>query len=167
MQIRRATLDDAERAAAFHVDVWRRTYRTLAPFEAHRLLDAARRLPAWQRVCADDKNESAAWVAQDGARLCGVMAVGPASLPDMGARGEIKWLYVGPDVQRRGLGKGLLDTAFAFFLQRGLPGVALSVVQGNDPAIRFYEALGGACIGEMTDLGPIWKSKGWIYAWDF
>ena len=167
MQIRRAEVEDAQAAAVFHVGVWRRTYRDLAPPEAHRVLDAARRLPAWQQICADQTGQSCAWLAHADGVLKGVAAVTPASLPQMDGRGEVKWLYVGDDARRTGLGRRLLQTAFDAFRDRGLPGAALTVVDGNLPAIRFYEAMGGTRLGPMTDPGPIWKSKGWIYVWDF
>ena len=167
MEIRKAGPSDAERAAAFHVAVWRETYRHLAPPEAHRLLDEARRVPAWREVSSGRTADRAAWLAEADGVLLGLLAVVPPSLAAMSGRGEIKWLYVGAGARRSGLGKRLLAVAFDAFRRQGLPGAALTVVRGNFPAIRFYEAMGDRRLGPMTDPGPIWKSEGWIYVWDF
>jgi hypothetical protein len=39
------------------------------------------------------------------------------------------------------------------------------VVDGNEPAIAFYDALGGTRVGEYTDAGPVWRSRNIVMAW--
>ena len=48
----------------------------------------------------------------------------------------------------------------------GYGAVALSVVKGNEPACRFYQALHARKIAEFRDPGPIWRSHNIVYAWD-
>ena len=48
----------------------------------------------------------------------------------------------------------------------GYRGAALGVVVGNEPAIAFYESLGGRGAGKYIDPGPLWRSDNLIFVWD-
>jgi GNAT superfamily N-acetyltransferase len=51
-------------------------------------------------------------------------------------------LFVQPDERGRGAGKALLDAVVAMARERGCERVEWSVLDWNEPAIRFYEAYG-------------------------
>jgi ribosomal protein S18 acetylase RimI-like enzyme len=72
------------------------------------------------------------WVAETGGRVAGFMA-GSVS----GEGGEITWIYVDPELHRRGIGRALVE----HFVARSGGPVELEVLDGN-PARDFYEALG-------------------------
>jgi ribosomal protein S18 acetylase RimI-like enzyme len=150
--------------AVLHVAVWRDTYRELAPPSAMGALDVGRRQARWQAILADPAQ--IALVAEIGGVLAGFGLAGPPGDPAFGDRGEVKYLYVGRDFARRGLGRRLLAAMAAALAERGYPALGLGVVVGNDPAIAFYEAQGGRRIGAYTDPGPMWRSDNLLYAWD-
>ncbi len=68
-------------------------------------------------------------VAQRGAAVVGFIAF---------TEDEIAWLYVLPGAARQGVGRALVSHA----LNRMGGKIALEVLCGNDPAIKFYESMG-------------------------
>jgi len=162
--IRPAVAADAPAIAALHVAVWRDTYRDLTPPGAAAALDVARRQARWEATLADPAQ--IALVAEIDGVLAGFGLAGPPGDPAFGGRGEVKYLYVGRDFARRGLGRRLLAALAAALAGRGYAALGLGVVVGNDPAIAFYEAQGGRRAGAYTDPGPLWRSHNLLYAWD-
>lgn len=169
--LRQAGPSDAEALAALHVAVWRETYAALAPEAALIQLDEARRLPGWQAHLAETgktgKTGAAAGtiVAEVDGALAGVLRYGPASQPALGAGGEIKHLYVAGVHAGRGIGRALMRAGFEAMRKAGVEEVRLAVVEGNEPALGFYKALGGAVTGRFRDAGPLWKSENLIVHW--
>ncbi|AYG59399.1 GNAT family N-acetyltransferase [Rhizobium jaguaris] len=166
IRTRPATVADATAIAELHVAVWRDTYRELAPIEAFRALDAARRQARWTAALAEPGHHQLVLVAEQGDRLVGIGAVGAPSQAAFEGRGEIRSLYVDPAIKRQGLGRRLMAKLAEHLAGLHYPGAALGVVVGNDPAIAFYQSLGGRMIGRYTDPGPIWRSDNIIIAWD-
>lgn len=155
---------DAAAIAEIHVDVWRRTYRDLAPAAAFDALDVPRRRAQWDRILGDP--DQIALVADGDGTLAGFALAGPAGEPVFDGRAEVKFLYIGHAFARQGLGRRLLAALAAAVRDRGGSGIGLGVVAGNDRAIAFYEAMGGRRIGAYTDPGPLWRSDNLAYAWD-
>jgi ribosomal protein S18 acetylase RimI-like enzyme len=77
------------------------------------------------------------WVADDGGRVVGFVAVAPAF---------VDHLYVSPELQNLGVGSALLERAKA----RRPGGLELWVFQKNEAARRFYERHGFEVV-ERTD----------------
>lgn len=164
--VRLATFDDAPSIADFHVKVWRHTYGDLAPPDVHAALDETRRRRTWGEKLSSTNPDEIVLVAETQGRTVAIGAAGPPSAPLFGGRGEIKYLYVDPDMKRRGLGRRLLSRLAAHLRERGFRGAGVGVVHGNEPAIAFYSALDGERIGEYTDPGPIWRSRNIVFVWD-
>ncbi|WNM28570.1 GNAT family N-acetyltransferase [Demequina capsici] len=80
---------------------------------------------AWWRL-ADASDPGYGFVAED--------------VPEIG-------LAVVPELQGRGVGRKLLETLIARARAEGLPGLSLSVEDGNDGARRLYESLGFVAVG--------------------
>ncbi|MGD9864596.1 MAG: N-acetyltransferase family protein [Pseudodonghicola sp.] len=164
LRIRPANPADAGAIADLHVAVWRQAYADLAPPEAIARLDVAHRLPGWQAALAAGA-PGATLLATRGVRPVGFVRFGPASQPELGDAGEIKHLYVATDCTRQGIGRQLLSAALAGLKQAGFNKAALAVVRGNDRALAFYRAQGGALCGSFTDAGPLWRSENLILRW--
>ncbi len=122
--------------------------------------------PAGSRLLTTPKEDQIALVAESDGGLAGFGLAGPSGDASFGGRGEIKFLYVAAEFQRRGIGRRLIAAMARHLAERGYTGVGLSVVIGNEAAIAFYEGLGGRSIGNFTDPGPLWRSANFIYAWD-
>ncbi|MEI2301990.1 GNAT family N-acetyltransferase [Ensifer sp. MJa1] len=164
--IRQASLADADAIAHFHVRVWRQTYRDLAPPEVYALLDETRRRSTWREKLAAEDPDQIVLLAQLEGRPVAIGAAGAPSAAIFGDHGEIKNLYVDPNVKRQGIGRTLLSRLAAHLVERGFPGVGVGVVDGNEPAVAFYDALGGQRAGEYTDAGPIWRSRNIVFVWE-
>ena len=166
LSIRSASLADAQAIADFHVNVWRHTYRDLAPAQAHAVLDAHYRGRKWREKLASNDGDQLVLVAEIDGTIVGIGAAGAPSEPVFGGRGEIKFLYVDPEFKRRGIGRALLARLATHLQQMRYRGAALSVVKGNDAAIAFYASLDGRLAGEYVDPGPIWRSHNIVMVWD-
>lgn len=164
--VRPATIGDADEMARLHVAVWRDTYRMLAPVEAFRLLDEAHRSARWRATLSAPAPHQAVLLATRGGRLVGIGAAGAPSEAVFGARGEIKSLYVDPDSKRQGIGRRLMAALAEHLARHHYRGAALGVVAGNEPAIAFYQKLGGRIAGRYRDPGPIWRSDNIALVWD-
>jgi len=166
IELRSASRADAGELARIHAGVWRETYRELAPEEAIRRLDEDRRRAFWVRLLREPGPETALVVATWDGAVAGFALGGPATEAAFEGRAEVKYLYVDRAHARRGIGRRLLSALFAELWARGASGIGLGVVVGNDPAIAFYEAMGGRRQGRYVDPGPIWRSENLLYVWD-
>jgi GNAT superfamily N-acetyltransferase len=91
------------------------------------------------------KPESFAFLAEEDGRPVGFV-VGfyeePHFMWDSGRVGHIDSFYVLSEMRGRGVGRQLMDAAYAEMRQAGAQTVALEMVAGNDVARRFYEREG-------------------------
>lgn len=166
IRLRPATVADAPAIAALHVASWRAAYRNLAPAEVFAAMDEPLRLRRWTVTLSMPRDRQAVLLAERAGRLVGMgMAASPSDAV-FGARGEISSLYLDPAVQRLGLGRRLMAALAARIAGWGYDGAALGVVVGNEPAIAFYQALGGRVAGRYLDPGPLWRSENLIFVWD-
>jgi ribosomal protein S18 acetylase RimI-like enzyme len=166
LQLRSPCLADAPAIAKLHVDVWRRTYADLAPAAAVHAIDYRLRLAHWTQLLTTPRPLTTATVAERADHIVGFCLAGPPGDDVYGGRGEIKFLYVASGCQRQGIGRALLAAGARGLATSGFQGVGLGVVEGNEPACRFYEHLGGTVAGHYSDPGPIWRSSNRLYVWD-
>jgi ribosomal protein S18 acetylase RimI-like enzyme len=166
LSIRSAKLADAQAIGDFHVKVWRHTYRDLAPAESYVVLDEAYRGKRWTKKLSSPEPGQLVLIAEIAGRIVGIGSAGLPSEPIFAGRGEIKFLYIDPDFQRRGVGRALLSRLATHLKAMQFQGAALSVVKGNDSALAFYTALHGRPMGKFIDPGPIWRSDNLVLVWD-
>jgi len=164
--IRLANNADALPIARLHFHTWQETYRGLAPQTAYDAVTEEVRLARWQSMLSNVESERIIVVAEAEGRLAGFGAAGPASHDIFQGRAEIKFLYVGAAFARMGVGRNLLLHLARRMKEAGYNGVGLGVVVGNNPAIAFYERMGGERAGSYTDPGPVWRSQDYLYVWD-
>jgi len=164
--IRLAQKADALPIARLHFYTWRETYRGLAPQTAYDAVTEEVRLARWQSILSNAESERIVMVAEAERQLAGFGAAGPASHDIFQGRAEIKFLYVAAAFNRMGIGRDLLLHLARRMMEAGYNGVGLGVVVGNDPAIAFYERMGGEGAGSYTDPGPVWRSQNYLYVWD-
>lgn len=163
--LRIAEPKDIDALAQLHVAIWRDTYRELAPAEAFAALDVPRRQAFWQDKFAHPVAGQGIFIAETDGVFAGFCLASASSNPEFGNMAEIKFLYVSPLFKRQGIGKRLIAEAARHLVGEGFRGAGLGVVEGNEPAILFYRALGGREAGRYTDAGPLWRSPNIIYAW--
>ena len=113
MEVRAASVDDAEAVAAVHVLSWQGAYRGLIPDAYLDTLSVRRRHEIWSRIPAEaDLPRTGAFVLQDGLEVIGFTHVAPTRDEGLPAStGEVTALYVAPSAWGVGGGRRLLDTA--------------------------------------------------------
>jgi ribosomal protein S18 acetylase RimI-like enzyme len=162
--VRCATLTDAAGIARVQVQSWRATYPGILPateIERHTL---ARRARMWIRVLQAPAPGLFVAVAADeagadevrGFASTGAFRVEPAGGEGQGegqsegqGDGELNALYVLPGAQRQGTGRRLFDAGANALREAGFHAMRCWVLHGN-PAIAFYERLGGARVASKT-----------------
>lgn len=76
------------------------------------------------------------------------------------------WLDGAPLVGKKLTEIDLLLHLACHMIKAGYNSAGLGVVVGNDPAVAFYERMGGRRAGGYTDPGPVWRSDNHLYVWD-
>jgi len=163
---RAAGLDDLDAIVRLHLKVWRQSMKDLAPPAAYAALDETHRTAQWARMLGSPGPDDLWLVCEHGGDLVGIGGACAPTHTAFAGRGEIRFLYIDPLCQRRGLGRQFLSRLAQHLTGRGYHGVALSVVEGNAPARAFYGALGGHEIGFHTFPSKIWPSHDVVIAWD-
>ena len=92
------------------------------------------------------------WLAWAGALPLGCIALTPVA-PAGASAGELKRLYVRPEAQRQGIGRGLVETALAAAQAAGYATVRLETLTRLRQANRLYEDLGFVEVADFTAGG--------------
>jgi ribosomal protein S18 acetylase RimI-like enzyme len=152
MNIRPATVDDAPALARVHVDSWCAAYGELVPESFLQGFRYQGREERFRESLAEGAEET--YVVQSDQEIVGFLTLGPARDPDLDVRriGEIWGIYVSPDFWRRGIGKELAEEAERILKSRGYEHAVLWVLEGNQRARRFYEAMGFSLDGEFKNI---------------
>jgi ribosomal protein S18 acetylase RimI-like enzyme len=141
MLIRTAQPDDAPSIAQVHVETWREAYRGQIPDAVLDSLSLERRTAFWREQLTQPRGPI--FVAEQ-ASVFGFCDLLPSRDPDANpqAVAEIAAIYVLPQRWRQGAGRALCEQALAEAQQQGYASVTLWVLQSNEAARRFYEAMG-------------------------
>lgn len=166
LRFRPAGMDDIEAIVGLHLRVWRHAMRDLAPPAAYAALDEDYRADQWTRMLSAQAEDDRWLLAEIDGRAVGIGGACAPSHAAFGDRGEIRFLYVDQAVQRRGIGRGLMSRLAGHLIAHGYRRIALSVVEGNAPALAFYAALGGKPVGTHIYPSAIWPSTDVVIAWD-
>jgi len=142
MSLRVASSLDALGIASVQVAAWQAAYRGLMDPSLLDSLSAAAKVRAWEGFIAAPDQQ--VWVFEDDGRVTAYAHAGPSRDEPGSALGEVSSVYVAPSHWRRGQGTALLRTAEAALAARGCEALTLWVLEANDRARSFYEALGYA-----------------------
>jgi GNAT superfamily N-acetyltransferase len=148
MHIRLAHPEDAAGLARVHVDTWRTAYRGIVPDAHLDSLSYEQREQRWRDNFAAAAPGVRTYVAtEDERRIIGFAGGGPERGGDPAYRGELYALYVLPSHQRLGIGRELVLTVARDLAGQGYASMLVWVLAQN-PARKFYEALGGQYLYE-------------------
>lgn len=150
MIMREASLDDAAAIAWVHVNTWRTAYRGIVPEDYLAALDYEKRESSWVQILSTAaENSHFAYVVEDGAgQIIAFADGGPERTSDPVYKGELYAIYILAAYQRKGIGRRLSLAVVERLSQSGFHSM-LAWVLADNPACRFYEALGGQKVYEQ------------------
>ena len=140
--IRTAAPEDAAAVARVHVASWAVAYRGIMPDATIAKMDLATRTAYWSKLIA--VREWPVLLLEDAGELVAFCHMTASRHADADATkvGEITSIHALPDRTGQGLGRQLLNHAFAEFRRRGYREVTLWVLTENASARAFYEKVG-------------------------
>ncbi len=148
--VRLAGAGDADAIGRIQVETWRAAYTGLLPDEAVASFDVAsnqERWRGWLRTVPQPR--SATFVVEDAGEVVGFAGVGPCR--EATNEGELYTIYLHPSRWGSGIGRALLGRAEESMHASGFRSAVLYVLEGNERAIRFYEAAGWTRDGSKVD----------------
>ena len=150
LSIREATPADAEALSAIGSDTFTLTFGHLYPPEDLAAFLAGSHSAAAYAKLLDDARYGL-WLLEDAGLPVGFAVAGPCGLPHHEVApedGELKRLYLLPEVQNGGWGGRLFDTAIAWLERQGRRRIWISVWSENFGAQRFYARHGFGKVAE-------------------
>jgi GNAT superfamily N-acetyltransferase len=141
IQIREATVVNANAIAEVHVASWRVAYPGILPAAYLDSLSVDARADRWHRSLAAGRPR--VLIADVDNTLVGWIAFGPSRDGDKDAGwGEIEALYVLPAHWGAGVGRRLMECARRKLTEAGFTDVLLWVLAANEHARAFYSQVG-------------------------
>jgi ribosomal protein S18 acetylase RimI-like enzyme len=150
--LRRARPADAPELTRIHVAAWRKAYRGIVPESTLQSFTVEGRTERFCTFLAEDSAET--YIAEHESRAVGFLTLGACRDADVqgGSTGEIWGIYILPEYWRRGFGKYLCEQGQSLLASRGFKIAALWVLEANNRARRFYEAMGFFPDGSNKEL---------------
>jgi ribosomal protein S18 acetylase RimI-like enzyme len=142
--VREAHAGDVAGIARVHVESSRAAHAGLLPAETFAVFTFERRLATWAETLAG--GDEFVYVAEEDGRVVGFASGGAERAGDAEFDGELYTVYVLPARQRLGAGRLLTLAVAERLAAEGFGALLLWVLEGNKPARRFYESLGGALV---------------------
>ena len=162
LQLRHATEAAAAALGQVHVQAWREAYAGVIPDAVLAALDPARRTAMWRDSLARGR---VVHLAERHGTLVGFGAGRAQSDASLPYSGEIAAIYVLRCAQRFGIGRALMAALARDLLAQGHAGATLWVLEANNPARRFYEALGGTMVASREEERDGFRANGIAYGW--
>ena len=126
--------------------------RTTASYRRRTLagLSYRNREAAWTEIIANAPVTASTFIAEssDG-EVIGFAHGGPERAGDRTYQGELYSIYLLESHQRQGVGRRLVSAVAQRLVGAGFRSMLVWVLEGNGPARRFYESLGGRRVGSQ------------------
>ena len=150
--IRQARAEDAGRIARVHWESWETTYRGVLPDAVLDERTVEVRRAFWEQLLSDEATVSGVLVScsEEGA-IEGFVACGRERSSTLGVEGEVYAIYMRREWQGRGHGRGVMAAAAERLRELGCSSLGLWVLAAN-PAVKFYERMGGRVIARRMEL---------------
>ncbi|MGH8958298.1 MAG: GNAT family N-acetyltransferase [Acidimicrobiia bacterium] len=138
-KVRTAVPADAERIGEIHIRSWQKAYEGILPTDFLASLSLEARVERWRTDLESMGAKNLALVIENGSSIDGFARLSPSADRN---DGEVQAIYLDPGRWRRGLGRLLMTAAEEFLAELGWEEAILWVLEKNESARRFYEALG-------------------------
>lgn len=148
--VREADQSDVFEMARVRVDTWRSAYKGLIPDDVLENLSYQRIAENWKKTLWESRMPGiAVFVAENEQKaIVGIAVCGPEQTDDPIYQGEVYVLYVLPQYQNQGIGRGLVARCVQHLIQQLKVETMLIWVIAENPYRKFYESLGGKKVRE-------------------
>jgi ribosomal protein S18 acetylase RimI-like enzyme len=161
-QLRAAIEEDVATLGEIHVRAWREAYAGMIPDAVLAALNPAQRAAMWRDSLARGR---VVHLAERHRTLVGFGTGRPQSDASLPYSGEIAAIYVLRCAQRFGIGRALMAAVARDLLAQDHAGATLWVLEANNTARRFYEALGGKVVASREEERDGFRANGIAYGW--
>lgn len=144
--VRPATLSDAEEIARVQTASWQSSYRGILPDSILDTMDPVRRIGSRREILADSGALNLVAYDTTHGDLVGFANAGPSRKQGQ-LIGELYEIYILDRAKRYGLGRELFETVTDWCRSRHMATMIVWVLENNQHARRFYEAMGGTING--------------------
>ncbi len=142
--IREARSGDASGIARAHTESWQASYRGILPDRVLDRIDVGQRASSRSRILQDPAIIQLVAYDTTHGDIVGFCDAGESRRRRIAPQvGEIYALYFVHHAKRHGLGREMFDHVCSILAARGAGSLVIWVLEANDHARRFYEALGG------------------------
>ncbi|HTL37338.1 MAG TPA: GNAT family N-acetyltransferase [Kofleriaceae bacterium] len=168
--IREAEVGDAEAIARAHTASWQTSYRGILPDTVLDRIDVGQRAASRRKIISDRSIFQLVAYDLTHGDIVGFCDAGPSrrDLPSFPqhSTGEVYAIYLVQHAKRHGLGQEMFDRVMAHFTRSSIHQMVVWVLDNNDHARRFYEALGGHASSRVqtrvggfpvTELAYVWS----------
>ncbi len=153
MVVRDAVVGEGRSIAEIRIASWRAAYTGLMPQELLDSMSVETGAARFEQAIISGVPGSALLVVENEGELRGFAAIGPDRDGEP-ARGELYAIYLHPDWFRRGQGSALMAEAVSRLRDLQYRMAILWVLEANEAARSFYEAVGWRANGQQkTDPG--------------
>lgn len=159
-----ATAADCAAVAEVHVRSWRESFAGVVPQSFLDRMSVERRAAAFAQRFAQGGFYRMFVAEAEGRGVVGFADFGDARDAVEGYESELYAIYLLPEFQRRGVGRGLFNRGVEFLVEHGRRSMYLLALEAN-PYRTFYERLGGRVVGRLQielDGAPFEEL---IYGW--
>jgi ribosomal protein S18 acetylase RimI-like enzyme len=133
VNIRAATLHDAEPIARVHIESWRTTYKGIVPDDFLAPLSYAQREQFWYQMLTDPGSRTVVYIAEgESGQVVGFASGGPERRGDPVYTGELYAIYLLAPHQGHGIGRQLAITLVIRLMQDGLTALLVLGPRGFD-----------------------------------
>lgn len=145
MEIRLATLSDAEGIAQVSVNSWKTTYKGMISDVFLNQLSVDRRKENWELALHHIKENDATYVAEEQGEIIGFIKGGKCREAGMAYDAEVYAIYLLEEEQGKGYGTLLFNRLVDTLRSYTSNSLMVWVLERN-PSIEFYKRLGGQYI---------------------
>jgi ribosomal protein S18 acetylase RimI-like enzyme len=149
LTVRVARPNDAAEVARIYIESWHDTYPAVLPRAMLCAMTPAGQTARWSSAIRSQRRENVLVAEDPSAGIVGMVSLGPSRDRNLGFDGEVYTLYVDPNYFGRGVGRTLLNGAFAVLKMRDFAACVIWAHSRNN-ARFFYETMGGRAVAERT-----------------
>ena len=140
--VREAVIEDAEGIARVHTDSWQTSYRGILPDTVLDRIDVGQRVESRRKILRDRSVFQLAAYDLTHGDIVGFCDAG-ASRRHVPYAGEVYAIYLAHRAKRHGIGQEMFERVQAWLVAQDMRSMIVWVLENNQHARRFYEALGG------------------------